>query len=442
MMTDSWNVINDQAQTIHHYFSRINDAVGKSKMPEIISCWDNPVAQKALVYLLDPQKVFHVKEKSLSKPINITYCKPYDDLFSMCDDLSHKPGVSDQDLVNVQNTLLHIKDNQLREYIAKFLCKTLTIGVTAKTVNKAIGEDVIPVFECMLANKYFEHDAVVDGQEFAITEKLDGIRCIAVVRLDAPVVLYTRQGQQIEGLVEVEEDLTKLRNAVQEPFVLDGELLVCNRSLIPSKEQYKQTSKIVRRDGEKHNIQYNVFDMLTLREFKDRHCSRSYIVRRNKLDKAINQTSLHMISALPILYQGKEKSKIIEHLELQRSQSHEGVMINLCDKPYEFKRTNNLLKVKVMNDCDLEIIGVVEGTGKFAGTLGSILVEYKGNTVGVGSGLSDDMRDSIWNNPDAYIGRIATIQYFEETNDSDGKLSIRFPVFKEIREAGKEVSYQ
>ena len=116
-------------------------------------------------------------------------------------------------------------------------------------------------------------------------------------------------------------------------------------------------------------------------------------------------------------------------------------MINLADEPYQFTRTNALLKVKVMQDCDLMITGVQEGTGKFEGTLGALLVDYKGNTVGVGSGLSDAMRRAIWSNPDAYIGRVATIQYFESTHDKDGKESLRFPVFKELREEGKEVSY-
>ena len=69
------------------------------------------------------------------------------------------------------------------------------------------------------------------------------------------------------------------------------------------------------------------------------------------------------------------------------------------------------------------------------------MANYKGNPVGVGSGLSDADRAAIWADPDAYIGRVATIQYFEETNDADGKLSIRFPVFKELCVEGKEVSY-
>ena len=117
------------------------------------------------------------------------------------------------------------------------------------------------------------------------------------------------------------------------------------------------------------------------------------------------------------------------------------VMINLADEVYQFTRTNALLKVKVMQDCDLEIIGVQEGQGKFAGTLGALTVDYRGTPVGVGSGISDEMRKKIWASPDAYIGRVATIQYFEETHDAKGKPSIRFPVFKELREKGKEVSY-
>lgn len=116
-------------------------------------------------------------------------------------------------------------------------------------------------------------------------------------------------------------------------------------------------------------------------------------------------------------------------------------MLNICDAPYVCKRTNNLLKVKVFQDCDLEITGFQQGTGKFADTLGALLVDYKGNSVGVGSGMSDEQRKEFWDHQDRYLGRVVTVQYFEETNDADGNKSIRFPVFKELREEGKEVSY-
>ncbi len=124
----------------------------------------------------------------------------------------------------------------------------------------------------------------------------------------------------------------------------------------------------------------------------------------------------------------------------QRVLQHEVVMLNLLDATYQFTRTNQLLKVKVMNDCDLRIVGVEGGKGKFAGTLGSLVVDDKGNPVGVGSGLSDADGAVIWTDPEAYIGWVAAIPYFEETNDADDKRSIRFPVLKEFCAEGKEVS--
>jgi DNA ligase-1 len=109
-------------------------------------------------------------------------------------------------------------------------------------------------------------------------------------------------------------------------------------------------------------------------------------------------------------------------------------MINICDASYEFKRTNNLLKVKKMNTLDLQIIGFEEGAGRLAGTLGAILVRYKnGNVVKVGSGFTDWLREEIWKNQGKYIDRICEIQYFEETTNADGGISLRFPVFKDFR---------
>ena len=116
-------------------------------------------------------------------------------------------------------------------------------------------------------------------------------------------------------------------------------------------------------------------------------------------------------------------------------------MVNIADELYQFTRTNALLKVKVMQDADLLVTGVQEGTGKYKGMLGALTVDYKGATVGVGSGLDNDTRIEVWQHPDQYIGRVAKIQYFEETHGEDGSPSIRFPVFLEFREVGKEVSY-
>jgi DNA ligase-1 len=117
-------------------------------------------------------------------------------------------------------------------------------------------------------------------------------------------------------------------------------------------------------------------------------------------------------------------------------------MINICDAPYEFKRTNGLLKVKKMQTMDLEIIGFEEGEGRLAGKLGAVLVRYKnGNVVKVGSGFSDDLRVTIWVNQSDYLGNICEVQYFEETTNADGGESLRFPIFKDFRPDKTEADY-
>ena len=83
------------------------------------------------------------------------------------------------------------------------------------------------------------------------------------------------------------------------------------------------------------------------------------------------------------------------------------------------------MKLKAFHDVDLEIKGVLEGTGKHQGKLGSVVVSYKGVDVNVGSGFSDELRDKIWEDRDAFIGKIIEVRYQEVTPDG----SLRFPTF-------------
>ena len=39
----------------------------------------------------------------------------------------------------------------------------------------------------------------------------------------------------------------------------------------------------------------------------------------------------------------------------------------------------------------------------------------------------------VWKNPESYIGKIISVQYFEETQNQNGGLSLRFPVFLDFR---------
>lgn len=305
-------------------------------------------------------------------------------------------------------------------------------GVSLDQFAASIAPHPFPV-ACMLAKKYADNLHALDGKSFTITEKLDGVRCIARVN-HASVDLYARSGGRIFGLSEIEKALAALDISA----VLDGELLISGRGALPSKEEYKQTCAIVRSQGHKTGIVYHVFDMIPLDKYESQSVSEPYSARRAKLDQLKPASPVEVV---PVLYSGRDTSMIENHLQAQRAARHEGIMLNINDAPYSFSRTSALLKYKLMNDCDLQIVAVNPGTGRFSDTLGSLSVAYKGGIVRVGSGIPDALRAAIWDNPAAYIGRVVTVQYFEETQDKTGKKSLRFPSFKELRDINKTVSY-
>lgn len=256
--------------------------------------------------------------------------------------------------------------------------------------------------------------------------------------LDGKVKIFSRQGKRIEGLIDLEEELKELPSGCY-----DGELLLDKEDL-PSKDLYRETVTVVNsKNDNKKNIVFNVFDFIPLKDFENRHSDLHCDRRKMQVYKSLRNTEPNWIRPVPILYRGEYNKEIVQkELDKQIALEHEGVMVNINDAPYEGKRTKNILKVKAMQDCDLKIIGFEEGTGKNKGTLGAIIVDYKGFEVKVGSGFTDEDRKYFWNNQNELLGRVITVQYFEETtNKKDNSLSLRFPVYKELREEGKEVSY-
>ena len=331
------------------------------------------------------------------------------------------------------NKFLAFTDERIRDLYKCVLLKDLKIGVNASTINK-VWKGLIPTSETgvdikpMLASK-FDFDKSPKG-EFCVTEKLDGIRCMAICKEDS-IQLFSRQGKLIEGCVSIETTLMGMRMQVGRDFVLDGELLAMNCGY---DTVYKETTKRVKNKNEiKEGIYYMAFDMLEMEEFNQLKGIHKYHERLQKLldlDKLMGSMFVRIIRPL---YIGNDMDEVLELLKVYKKLGAEGLMVNLMDAPYEFKRSKNILKVKVMQTADLSIVGFEEGQGRNAGKLGAILVDFKGGIVKVGSGFTDFDREYIWKNQDQYLGKIAEIQYFEITKDKTGTESLRFPVWKHLR---------
>ena len=403
----------------------------KYKMSVLEEYKDDEVIKYYLNFVFNSYITTGISDKKLSK---INYYKDLSFTFESVKDLLEHIRVNntgkDDILCEIFNFMHDAQDVYEEEVdlLKAIITKNLPIGIDAKTINKVI-PNLIPEFNVMLANKYFDNPDIVEGKEFALTTKIDGGRIIAIKK-DNKVSFYTRAGQLYEGLVDLEKEMMSY---MPNNIALDGEITLLDKGALSSKEQYQQTMMITRRLGEKHGIKMLVFDAMLADGFLNQKYAPTYKERRDALEIIFEESPLKYFDLLPILYTGTDTSEINKWLNYSLKNGEEGIMINMLDASYEFKRTNSLLKVKKMNDVDLTVVGFEEGRNKHSGSLGALLVNYKDNVVKVGSGLSDGLRKEIWSNQSEWLDRTIVVQYFEETTNQQGGISLRFPVYVDYR---------
>lgn len=210
-------------------------------------------------------------------------------------------------------------------------------------------------------------------------------------------------------------------------------------------ENFRIGTGIINSDVEsKEEIRFVIFDYFPDYEVITGQSFAKYRVRRemlNSLRETIKEKSLHNIEIVTMVYEGTDQSQIMKWLDYAVNNGWEGLMLNK-DATYKCKRTTDLIKIKKFYTMDLPVIDVLEGDGRLKGTLGSLVVQYKNNKVNVGSGFDDETRKLFWNEKDSLVGRVIEVKYKEITKDKKtGLESLQFPIFIQLRESGKCISY-
>ena len=73
-------------------------------------------------------------------------------------------------------------NDKIRHFLIEVFSKELKVGITAKTINKALGKGFIREFSVQLAHPYHKYTEKVPGKEFTLTQKLDGHRSVFIVK--------------------------------------------------------------------------------------------------------------------------------------------------------------------------------------------------------------------------------------------------------------------
>lgn len=444
-----------RGEIIYTLIERFNNLVeemqsvsGRIDKENILSKYVNDAEVKEILnFIFNPYIVTGISSKKISKfrdffdPIYDEFEVWYLDILGMLKYLKEHNHGRDEDLLEVEKYAT--VNSPYHNLIYSIATKDLKLGVQPTTLNKVFGKGFIPTFDVMLAQKYFDDPdkLVPDGTEFILTTKLDGVRCVLINEENNPK-FFSRQGQMFEGLIELEKEARLLPTG----FVYDGELLL-NKQGLESKDLYRETMKVVSADKEKLNVNFNIFDMLPIEDFKNGYCDKPAKLRKldimNLFDR--EDLTLNHMKEVKMLYFGDNKDVINSLLDDITKAGGEGLMINLAESPYECKRSKGLLKVKKMQTADVRVIGIEEGTGKNKGKVGALKIEFigpDGNVYqnDVGSGLTDELREDFWNNQDKVLNKIIEIKYFEISNNQNGTYGLRFPVFKWIREDKDEIS--
>jgi len=384
---------------------------------------------KTLEYTYNPFKQFYVTSKTCIKNSHLKERHSLD-LFEVLDKLMNRE-VTGHDAIKLVNGL---ED----ESIYKIIDKNLDIRAGDKVINKAI-PNLIPTFSVALAKEY---DGKCDWQNdnWWASRKLDGVRCLAVVNYEGKCTLYSRMGKELTTLNKVKEaiEATGIINTV-----FDGEICLIDEN---GNEDFQGVMKQLRRkDHQIENPAYMIFDMIHKPNFDNQKggpiLSERLSALREFLHGRFNTTNILRYTSQFRITDGRHFDK---WGQIATDNKWEGFMLRK-DVSYEGKRTKNLLKVKKFYDAEYVVVDydnddhevVRDGRSETIKMLAQVWIEHKGHRVKVGSGWSQEQRLQYMDG--SIVGKVITVQYFEETKNDKGGISLRFPTVKVVHGDKREV---
>lgn len=387
-------------------------------------------------FLLDPAIVTGLSDAKINKKVAAKPDLDFEHYSCGCLYLmgkGHNTG-SDASIATIQN-YLH-KNPEYEEFLKRLFTKNLPIGVEAATINKVYGEEIIPVWEVQQGYPIDKYK-FRKGELIFASRKLNGSRG-TYFKGD----IISRQAQKFDGLDHIIKDIEKI---IGTDYAVDGELIRRNIDGLTDGQNFRETISILNSDGnDKSLIKFVIFDIVPVDEFEMDACTENYSVRKKRLldlKNKIQKNGTQNIEVVQMVYEGTDVNDVYDWLDYAVRHDWEGLVVNR-QVPYRRIRHNGCLKVKRFYTVDLRITAIEEGQNRLAGTMGALVVDYKGNELRIGSGFDDATRAAVWANPDNYIGKIVECKYKETSkNKETGNESLQFPVFVRFRDDKSEVSY-
>ena len=230
----------------------------------------------------------------------------------------------------------------------------------------------------------------------------------------------------INKFIKRETTLESLQSKID--AVLNSGRYLTGKNLKISEEIKQKEQEFTEIDKTLHFV---IWDSLTLQEFEEGISTRPYTERFGEAIKATFMTS--KLKPVPSyrVYSMKEAQAIADEFI---SEGGEGAVVKKLDAIWKDGTSKDMLKIKAVLDADLLCVDVEEGSGKYKGKVGALVLETSCGRlrVKVGTGVTDKDRDKPF---DYYIGKVIEIQYNEFIKSKSKTTdSLFLPRFVEVRE--------
>lgn len=421
-------------ESIKTFLQQMNSSNSSNNKVDIMRNADRNV-RRVLYYTYNSFMQYNITAKVINKRKDlVNKDTKFDSIFNLLDSLNQRLITGHKAIEETNGFILN--NPEYKEILDLILDRNLKIRVSVKLINKAL-PNLIPTFNVALANKYDDKTKKkVDFKKdvWYVSRKLDGVRCLIVVDDKGKAKSFSRAGKQFHTLSLVEDEIEKLG---VKNVVYDGEMCIVDDK---GNEDFQNVMKEIGRKD--HTIQkglFQIFDFIPYEIFKKGSSDSGTFSQRvfalQNLLLGGSHTYIDFLDQIPV-----SNFEEIEALSLSASEKGwEGLMLRK-NSTYKGKRSDDILKLKTFYDDEYKVVDTFSGPFRYIKEgleveeemLSGVAIEHKGNIVRVGSGFSIDQRKHLYNNPKDILGKIITVQYFEESQNQNGEYSLRFPVIKVI----------
>ena len=385
----------------------------------------NELLKRVFFLAYDPFTQFYIRKipKYMTDAVSTrTLQKAMDDLSQLS-----TRSVTGNEGIDWLTDILETLSADEAKVIERIIAKDLKCGASESTANK-IWPGLIHEYPCMLCTPMDEK--VLKKFKFPAYAqlKMDGMRFNAIVK-DGKCEFRSRNGKQIQLLGYLEEEFVKIANG--QNLVFDGELLVNDKGIILDRQTgngilnkaVKGTISI----DEARKVHATIWDVIDYETFTRGEGKQIYQTRFMVLEGMSLPSKIHLVESKVVATLEEAQAIFEEYL----AQGQEGIILKDMTGIWQDKRVKTQIKFKAELDCDLLVVDVQPGTGKYEGMVGALICESADGVikVDVGSGLSDEDRLRT-----DYVGKIVAVVYNARIKNKQGEESLFLPRLIEVRE--------